>query len=128
MATRMSAARQLLEALKNLHKAGIVHRNLNEKNCMCGITPPLGLSRSAKYEVLGRPLKEIIPVVKLWKQRELVGPLAMPENLRTEKFYLGDFVLAMKVDTPVTRKGNPPMKFCSPERLHGKHPSLACDM
>ncbi|KAE8307913.1 kinase-like domain-containing protein [Aspergillus transmontanensis] len=115
MATRMSAARQLLEALKNLHKTGIVHRNFNEKNCMWGITPPHGLSRSAKYEVLGRPLKDIIPVVKLWKQGELVGPLEMPENLRTEKFYLGDF-------------GNPPMKFCSPERLHGKHPSLACDM
>lgn len=26
MSTRMSAARQLLEALKSLHKAGIVHR------------------------------------------------------------------------------------------------------
>ncbi|KAB8202030.1 hypothetical protein BDV34DRAFT_237187 [Aspergillus parasiticus] len=109
MATRMSAARQLLKALENIHRAGIMHRG--------------DLSRSAKYKVLGRPLKEIIPVVKLWKQRELVGPLAMPENLRTEKFYLGDFVLAMKVDTPVTRKGNPPMKFCSPERLHGKHPT-----
>ncbi|KAE8324245.1 kinase-like domain-containing protein [Aspergillus sergii] len=128
MATRMSAARQLLEALENLHKAGIVHRDLNEKNCMWGITPLHGLSRSAKYEVFGRPLKEIIPVVKLWKQGELVGPLEMPENLRTEKFYLGDFGLAMKVDTPVAQKDNPPMKFCSPERLHGKHPSLACGM
>ncbi|KAB8214681.1 kinase-like domain-containing protein [Aspergillus novoparasiticus] len=120
MVTRMSVARQLLEALENLHKAGI--------NSMWGITPLPGLSRSAKHEVLGLPLKEIIPVVKLWKQGELVGPLEMPENLRTEKFYLGDFGLAMKVDTPVTQKGNPPMKFCSPERLHGKHPSLACDM
>jgi serine/threonine protein kinase len=26
MATRMSAAKQLLEALESLHKAGIVHR------------------------------------------------------------------------------------------------------
>ncbi|KAB8249066.1 kinase-like domain-containing protein [Aspergillus flavus] len=128
MATRMFAARQLLEALENLHNAGIVHRDLNEKNCMWGITPLHDLSRSAKYEVHGRPLKEVIPVVDLWKQGELVGPLKIPENLRTEKSYLGDFGLAVKVNTPVTHKGYPPMKFCSPDRLHGKHPSFACDM
>ncbi|XHG03025.1 hypothetical protein AWENTII_006346 [Aspergillus wentii] len=32
MATRMSAAQQLLKALENLHNAGIVHRDLNERN------------------------------------------------------------------------------------------------
>ncbi|KAJ5611893.1 hypothetical protein N7528_008998 [Penicillium herquei] len=110
MATRMSAARQLLEALEVLHKAGIVHRDLNERNS------------------LGRPLKEIIPCVELWKQGELVRPADVPENLRTEAFYLGDFGLAMKLGDPITQSGYPPVQFCSPDRLHGKHPSFACDI
>ncbi|OJJ30902.1 hypothetical protein ASPWEDRAFT_62274 [Aspergillus wentii DTO 134E9] len=94
MATRMSAAQQLLKALENLHNAGIVHRDLNERNCI-----------SAKYEAFGRPLKQPIPFVELWKRGELVGPIKIPEELRTEDFYLGDF-----------------------DRLHGKDPSFACDM
>lgn len=95
---------------------------------MWGVFPLHHLSRSAKYEILGRPLKEIIPVVNLWKHGELVQPLKVPENLFTEEFYLGDFGLAMKVDSPVTQKGYPPMEYCSPDRLHGQHPSFACDM
>lgn len=38
--------------------------------------------------------------VDLSKQRELVWPLKVPENLRTEKFHLRDFGLAKKVDDP----------------------------
>jgi hypothetical protein len=91
------------------------------------MTPLHNLNRSAKYDALGRPLKRIIPFVDLWKQGELVRPVQVPETLRTEDFYLGDFGLAMKVDDPVTQPGYPPMQFCSPERLHGKNPSFACD-
>lgn len=54
-------------------------------------------SRSAKYKALGRPLKQIIPFVDLWKKGELVRPIEVPESLCTEKFYLGDFGTAMKV-------------------------------
>ncbi|EER36760.1 protein kinase [Histoplasma capsulatum H143] len=87
IATRMSAAKQLLEALENLHKGGIIHHGT-----VCGGMVPLhDLSRSAKYKALGRPLKQIIPFVDLWKEGELVGPAKIPENLRTEEFYLGDF-------------------------------------
>ncbi|RHZ70730.1 hypothetical protein CDV55_107255 [Aspergillus turcosus] len=128
MATRMSAARQLLEALENLHKAGIVHRDLNERNCMWGMVPLHNLNRSAKYEALGRPLKRIIPFVELWKQGELVRPVEVPDNLRTEEFYLGDFGLAMQLGDPMTPRGYPPMQFCSPDRLHRKDPSFGCDM
>ncbi|EEH02630.1 protein kinase [Histoplasma capsulatum G186AR] len=127
MATRMSAAKQLLEALENLHKGGIIHRDLNDRNCMWGMVPLHDLSRSAKYKALGRPLKQIIPFVDLWKEGELVGPAKIPENLRTEEFYLGDFGLAVKLGDPVPR-GYPPMQFCSPDRLHRKGPSFACDM
>ncbi|CAP94055.1 hypothetical protein E8E15_002763 [Penicillium rubens] len=127
MATRMSAARQLLETLENLHNAGIVHRDLNESNCMWGMAP-LSHDRSAKYEALGRPMKQIISWVDLWKQGELVGPVEIPENLRTDEFYLGDFALAKKLGDPITQRGRPPSQFCSPDRLHGKEPSFACDM
>ncbi|KAK2858486.1 hypothetical protein FQN49_004685 [Arthroderma sp. PD_2] len=129
VATRMSAAKQLLVALENLHKAGIIHRDLNERNCMWGMAPLRNLSRSAKYKALGRPLKEIIPNIdNLWKQGELVQPLVVPGDLRTDKFYLGDFGLAMKLGCPVSQHGYPPMEFCSPDRLHNKGLTVACDM
>ncbi|KAJ5434749.1 kinase domain-containing protein [Penicillium cf. griseofulvum] len=111
MASRMSAARQLLEALGGLHNAGIVHRG-----------------KSAKYEALGRPLKQIIPFVELWRKGELVSPVNVPENLRTEEFFLGDFGLAKKLSDSAAQRGYPPSQYCSPERLHGKDPSFACDM
>ncbi|KAE8312662.1 kinase-like protein [Aspergillus transmontanensis] len=119
MATRMYAARQLLEALESLHKAGIVHR---------GMAPLHSLNRSAKYKTHGRPLRQIIPHVDLWKQGELVRPVEIPDNLRTEYFYLSDFGLAIKLGDPTIPRGYPPTLFCPPERLHKKHPSFACDM
>ncbi|CAK46888.1 uncharacterized protein An16g05480 [Aspergillus niger] len=60
--------------------------------------------------------------------RELVRAIEVPANLRTEDFYLGDFGLVMKVGDSVAQPGYPPLEFCSPERLHGKDPSFACDM
>ncbi|KAJ6183719.1 hypothetical protein N7519_005020 [Penicillium mononematosum] len=41
--------------------------HLYERNCMWGMTSLNGLSTSAKYEALGRPLKQIIPFVDPWK-------------------------------------------------------------
>ncbi|GKZ72256.1 hypothetical protein AnigIFM50267_008618 [Aspergillus niger] len=76
---RMPAARKLLEALEKLHQAGIVHRDLNDRNS------------------LGRPLRQVIDDIDLWKRGELVQPLQVPESLRTEDFYIGDFALAKKV-------------------------------
>ncbi|EER41946.1 protein kinase [Histoplasma capsulatum H143] len=128
LVTRMSAAKQLLEALERIHKAGIIHRDLNESNCMWGMVPLHNLSRTAKYKVLGRPLKEVIPYVNLWKQGELVQPIEVPQHLYTQKFYLGDFGLSMKLGDLVIQKGYPPMPFCSPDRLHRQGPSFACDM
>ncbi|OQD61974.1 hypothetical protein PENPOL_c014G08236 [Penicillium polonicum] len=101
--------------------------HLNERNCMWGMAP-LSHDRSAKYEALGRPIVQIISWVDLWKQGELVGPVEIPENLRTDEFYLGDFALAKKLGDPITQRGRPPSQFCSPDRLHGKEPSFACDM
>ncbi|CEO60434.1 hypothetical protein PMG11_05063 [Penicillium brasilianum] len=128
MASRMSAARQLLETVASLHKSGIIHRDLDARNCMWGMAPIDGLSRSAKYELLGRPLKQTIPFVDLWKEGELVSPVKVPEDLRTDKFYLCDFGLAKKISDLPTQRGYPPMHYCSPDRLHKQEPSFACDM
>lgn len=94
---------------------------------MWGIAPLDTLPRDAKYKILGRPLKQVIPF-KLWKQGELVKPLTIPENLYTDTLYLGDFGLAMKAGARVTPPGRPPLDYCSPERLHNQGPSTACDM
>ncbi|CAI7611641.1 unnamed protein product [Penicillium glandicola] len=130
MAARMSAAQQLLKALESLHKVGIVHRDLNDKNCMWGVSSLQGLDRAAKYQTLGRPLKQTIPFVELWKPGELVRPAMIPDELRTADFFLGDFGLATKLDEPTFQvpRGYPPAVYCSPDRLHGQGPSLACDM
>ncbi|RJE23168.1 STYKc [Aspergillus sclerotialis] len=127
MATRMFAAKQLLEALEALHNCGIVHRDLDEKNCMWGMSPFHDLTRSAKYRLLGRPLKGVISVEHA-KQGELVSPAKFPDNLRTEDFYLGDFSLAMKLGDTVIQQGYPPAIFCSPDRPHKESPSIGCDM
>ncbi|KAJ5457233.1 hypothetical protein N7530_012507 [Penicillium desertorum] len=127
-ASRMSAARQLLQTVASLHEAGIMHRDLNVRNCMWGMTPIDGLSRSAKYELLGRPIKETIPFVDLWKKGELVTPVKVPDGLRTDEFYLCDFGLAKKISDLETQRGYPPMHYCSPDRLHKQEPSFACDM
>lgn len=84
--------------------------------------------RSAKYKAFGRPKKTPIPLDDLSKDGELVSHIEIPEDLRTEEFYLGDFGLAMKVGDPVTHHGFPPTDYCSPDRFHQKSPSFACDM
>ncbi|KAJ6036100.1 hypothetical protein N7540_000379, partial [Penicillium herquei] len=128
IATRMSAAKQLLETVASLHDAGIMHRDLNARNCIWGIKPIDGLSRAAKYKLLGRPLKETIPCVDLWKKGEIVSNAEVPDDFRTDEFYLCDFGLAKKVGDLSTQGGYPPLQYCSPERLHEQEPSFACDM
>lgn len=94
---------------------------------MWGMAPLENFDRAAKYKLLGRPLKIKVPD-NPWKQGEVVKPLQIPDELRTEDFYLGDFALAMKPGSPVTKPGRPPIEVCSPERLHNYSPSFACDI
>jgi len=84
-------------------------------------------SRNDKYNKLSRSMEKPVPL-DLWKRGELVGPVNIREDLRTEQFYLGDFGLAKRVDDPITQRCYPPWQYCSRERLHGKDPSFACDM
>lgn len=95
---------------------------------MWGMTPMNSLSRSAKYEFLGRPLRQEIPFVNIWKKGELVSSVKVPKILQTEEFYLCDFGLAKKINDLTAQHGYPPMQYCSPDRLHKQEPSFACDM
>ena len=107
---------------------------MRDDNCLWGISPLRDLPRHAKYDLLGWPVKRPIPDPldesrKQPKPGEIVLPLEVPDHLRTDQLYLSDFSLAMHVDdTTVPQMGFPPEYFCSPDRLHLKHPSSACDM
>lgn len=96
------------------------------------MAPLHDLPRRSKYDLLHRPVKKPIVFAKpdvLSKPGEIILPLKVPSHLYTHQFYLGDFNLAMHVDNPVVpMEGFPSPRFCSPDRLHQKHPSLGCDM
>ncbi|TVY13338.1 hypothetical protein LARI1_G008541 [Lachnellula arida] len=120
----MSAAKQLLVALKGLHDIGLVHRDLNEGALMWEMPH---YNTATEYEWLGRPRK-IFLGDHLWKRGELVEQVTVPLGLVGSKLYLGDFGLVIKDGTSVRTKQQSPYPFCAPERLHGADPSLASDM
>ncbi|KAI9158081.1 putative serine/threonine-protein kinase clkA [Paramyrothecium foliicola] len=124
---RMGAARQLLTALKGLHDAGIVHRDLNAGAVLWGIAPTGHLDTAAKYRCFGRPKKIALPD-DIWQHGERVKPLDFPLNMIQKTVYLGDFSLAMDAGTSVDYKIQTPFRFCAPERYHGFDPSFASDM
>ncbi|KAI1917904.1 hypothetical protein LOZ61_000016 [Ophidiomyces ophidiicola] len=126
LATRMFAARHLLQGLESLHKAGFVHRDLNIKNVLRDSALPKHLSIAGKYDILGRPVR--YPISMIWRPGELVMPLKLPEELKSKRFYLADFGISMKVGDSVTPDGSPPYEYCSPERLHNASPNFSCDM
>lgn len=91
---------------------------------MWGTAPLHHLSRSAKHKALGRPLRQVIDDIDLWKRGELVQPLQVPESLRTEDFYIGDFALAKKVGESATQRGYPPMHSALPIAFMEKKQAL----
>ncbi|KAF8850460.1 kinase domain-containing protein [Acephala macrosclerotiorum] len=127
VATRVSAAKQLLVALKGLHDVGLVHRDLNEGALMWEMPYPLAeYDTATKYQRLGRS-KKVFLGEDLWKRGELVQQVAIPLDLVGRKLYLGDFGLTIKDGTSVRIKGQATYHLCAPERLHGADPSLASD-
>jgi serine/threonine protein kinase len=144
MVARMSAARQLLKALEQLHNAGIVHRgeltpaccsiivhanystDLNDRNVMWDIALD-NVNTETKYKLLGRPKKIALPSI-LWKPGELVKPLEVPMSLPRETVYLGDFGMAIKAGHEVEHKVLWPIIYCGPERFHNAKPSFSSAM
>jgi len=129
MVNRMSAAKQLLKALECLHKAEIVHHNLNKDSVMWGVAPLDNLNTKTKYKYIGRPKKIALPRDS-WRQGELVRPLEVPKSLITDAVYLGGFRLATEAGTEVKDKVPLPLniRYYAPERFHNINPSFASDM
>ncbi|KAG5748888.1 hypothetical protein H9Q72_007232 [Fusarium xylarioides] len=127
VAVRMSAAKQLLQAISHLHDCGIVHRDLSSANVMWSLRPMNNSSVVAKYEQIGRP-KKVRLDPDLWKAGELVLPMKVRESLIGDEISLGDFGLAIKSGTPVSQKLQSPAIYCAPERVHDQDPTFATDM
>ncbi|KAF5632709.1 CMGC kinase [Fusarium sp. NRRL 52700] len=140
IATRMKFAVQLLNALKTLHKAGIVHSgtvtytywgiadsqtDLNTANIMYTLCP-LNSSISEKYKQIGRPRKMKL-WTEQWKDGELVRPMKPKEEIIGDSIVLGDFGLAHKAGVS-TQKMQSPATYCAPERVHNINPSFGSDM
>ncbi|KAF5536633.1 CMGC kinase [Fusarium mexicanum] len=124
-ATRMRFAVQLLNALKTLHDAGIIHSDLNTANIMYTLRP-LNKSITEKYKQIGRPRKMKL-WTEQWKDGELVVPMKPKEELIGDSIVLGDFGLAHKAGAS-TPKMQSPATYCAPERVQNTHPSFGSDM
>ncbi|KAF4453122.1 cmgc protein kinase [Fusarium austroafricanum] len=126
LVTRMSFAVQLLQALKSLHEAEIVHADLNTANIMYDLRTLKDLRIAEKYKRFGRPKKMCISVGN-FKDGEVVRAAEPDVDLLGDTIVLGDFGLAGKPGIPAVGGQNPPF-YCAPERVHGINPSYASDM
>ncbi|CVK87721.1 uncharacterized protein FMAN_05394 [Fusarium mangiferae] len=125
IATRMAFAAQLLQALKALHEAGIVHSDLNTANIMYTFRS-LNSSISEKYKQIGRPRKMKL-WTEQWKDGELVMPMKPKEELIGDSIVLEDFGLAHRAGAS-TQKMQSPATYCAPERVHNISPSYGSDI
>ncbi|KAF4333663.1 CMGC kinase [Fusarium beomiforme] len=128
-AARRSSAKQLLQAIKALHDGGI-YADINSANIIYGLAPfKSGTTIATKYEYLGRPRKMPIPTDEpMWKDGQLVMPMAPHSSLVRETITLADFGLAIKSGTSVEGKIQSPVIYCAPERIHNVDPGFASDM
>ncbi|KAF5618706.1 CMGC kinase [Fusarium sp. NRRL 52700] len=124
---RMSAAKQLLQAISHLHDSGIVHRDLSTANVMYTLHSIDSSTVAEKYRQIGRPQKIRLDL-DLWKAGELVMPIKPDETLIGDDISLGDFGLAIKSGTSVSEKVQSPAIYCAPERVYDQDPSFATDM
>ncbi|KAK2601971.1 hypothetical protein QQS21_004484 [Conoideocrella luteorostrata] len=126
-AVRMVAAKHILLALKSLHDAEFVHKDLSLPNIMWHIEAMDHWSTEEVYRHLGRPRK--VPLHEAHgKPGELVEPIQIPASSTTLPIYLGDFGLTFKLGDTVKPTVQFPLALCAPERLHGAAPNLATDM
>ncbi|WZH42247.1 kinase-like domain-containing protein [Fusarium acuminatum] len=130
IAVRMASAKQMLQAIKALHDGGVVHRDINSANVLYGLAPfKGGTTVAGKYEYLGRPQKmPIYTNEPIWKDGQLVKPIAPHNSIVQGTITLGDFGLAVKSGTSVEFKFQSPAIYCAPERFHNMDPDFASDM
>lgn len=127
-ATRMAAAQHLLYAIKELHDAGFVHRDITLGNVLWHIDPIDQWTTEKVYQAFGRPQKVRL-ANNLAVSGDLVAPVEIPYDLLAPRVYLSDFGQTIAAEDRV--EGNyyaSPLAFCAPERFHGHRPSFASDM
>ncbi|KAK2591571.1 hypothetical protein QQS21_010741 [Conoideocrella luteorostrata] len=113
-ALRMAAAKHLLLALKSLHDAGFVHKDLSSGNVMWHIQTMDHWPTEKIYQQLGRPRKLLLGEAHL-KPGELVEPMQMPASMTSLPVYLGDFGLSFRNGNHVDPTVQFPLPFCAPE-------------
>ncbi|KAF5656301.1 CMGC kinase [Fusarium circinatum] len=127
LCVRMSAAKQLLQAISHLHDGGIVHTDLSSANFMYTLGSMDSSTVVEKYRQIGRPQKIRLDL-GLWKACELVMPMKPHESLIGDDISLGDFGLVIKAGTSVSEKVQSPAIYCAPERVYDQDPTFATDM
>lgn len=126
---RMSAAKQLLQAVASIHSAGLVHRDIVLPNIVCGLSVDLGkMSSAEKYKLLGRPQKARALIQNDQVIGELVSPANFPSEILSSDIYLCDFGIMIESGTSVPNKLQSPPGYCAPELFHNFEPSFASDM
>lgn len=146
LANRMSAAKQLLQAILSLHNAGLVHRGKAHQfpilysllnvlldivlpNIICGLNIDLGpMSIADKYKLLGRPRKARALEEDEQIVGELVAPASFPPEILGSDAFLCDFGILIQAGTSVPNKLQSPPGYCAPELFHNIEPSFASDM
>lgn len=148
LADRMSAAKQLLQAVLSIHDAGLVHRGKLLKyslpsicrllsfvldivlpNIVCGLKMDLSkLSTAYKYKLLSRPRKARALIKDDQVVGELVVPAKFPPEIVSSGIFLCDFGISINAGTSVTNKLQSPLQYCAPELFHNVEPSFASDM
>lgn len=149
LSERMSAAKQILQAVTSIHSAGLVHRGKQTHdstlhtllttlldivlgNVVCGLKVDLGKkSVKERYQLLGRPRK----AKALWEEDpktgkdvilgELVAPATFPPALIGSDAYLCDFGILVPAGTSVPNKLQSQPGYCAPELFHNMEPSFA---
>ncbi|PVH68191.1 kinase-like protein [Cadophora sp. DSE1049] len=100
--------------------------NLNLGAVMWGMKSIDECDTTTVYKHFGQPRQ--FDLGKMWKRGDLVKQITIPEKLREDKIYLGDFGMAIEDGTAVNTKVQRPAMFCAPERFHNVNPSFASDM
>lgn len=152
LSERMSAAKQILQAVASIHSAGLAHRGKQTHgstsctlltisldivlgNVVCGLKVDLGKkSVNERYQLLGRPRK----AKALWEEDpktgkdmilgELVAPATFPPALVGADAYLCDFGILVPAGTSVPNKLQSQPGYCAPELFHNIEPSFASDV
>ncbi|ROW06941.1 hypothetical protein VMCG_03986 [Cytospora schulzeri] len=127
---RMAAAKSLLEALRDLHRAGFVHGDINLGNVMWTLHPTAVKEiTTSPAKVFPQPMKRIqFEHNKGLKSGHRLLPATFPVEKLGSQVVLADFGLLLADQTTVEHKLQGTPAFIAPERFHDHDPTKASDL